>query len=172
MVIHGEGNWPNITCFSSRALQPCMEPPPLSTAPIPAPSCLSQPFLPIAPVALSSPGLCSALAEGAAVTNHGDTPPPALLAQQSPPFPTRARGKKGLQPNGFPDQAQEPKLAGAEVAKATLVPAAAMGNSQLISDCYTDSRMLSGEECCIFQTSGFTPLLTGFKKKKRLFMVG
>lgn len=60
VVIHGEGNWPNIRYFSpSGALQPCMEPPPFSTAPIPAPSCLSQPFPPIAPVTLSSPGLCT-----------------------------------------------------------------------------------------------------------------
>ena len=45
-VVHGEGNWPNIRYFSPRALQPYMEPPPLSTAPIPAPSCLSRPFPP------------------------------------------------------------------------------------------------------------------------------
>jgi len=103
------------------------------------------------------------------MTNHGDTPPLSLLAQQSPPFPTSARNKKGLQPNWFPEQAQWPKRAGAEVAKATLVPAGAMGNSQLISGCCNDSRTLSGEECCIFQTSGFTPLLNSLKKKKKQY---
>lgn len=59
------------------------------------------------------------------------------------------------------------------MAKASLVPAGAMGNSQLISGCCDDSCMLSGEECYIFQTSGFTPLLTGLKKNnKSVFMAG
>lgn len=78
------------------------------------------------------------------MTNPGDTPPPSLLAQQSPPFPTRAQGEKGLQPNWFPDHAQGPKLCGMEVAKAILVPVGAMGNSQFISGCGNDSCMLSG----------------------------
>lgn len=48
-----------------RALQPCMEPPSLSRAPICSPSCPPQPFPRIAPVALRLLGL----AEGAAMTN-------------------------------------------------------------------------------------------------------
>lgn len=167
MLINGERNGPNVRYFSPRALQPCMEPPPASTAPILAPFCLCQPFPSIAPVALSSPGLCTqrCFCRRVAMTNHGDTLPLSLLGQQSPPFPNGGQGEKGLRPNRFPDQAQGPKLSGAEVAKDTLVPVGAMGNSQLISGCCDDSSVLSGDECCIFQTSGFTPLLTGLKKK-------
>lgn len=65
-----------------RALQPCMEPPSLSTAPICSPSCLPQPFPPTARVALSLLGL----GEGAAMTNV-ETPChyPAGLSKALPP---------------------------------------------------------------------------------------
>lgn len=96
------------------------------------------------------------------MTNHGDTTPPSLLAQQSPPFPTRAQGEKGLQPDWFPDQAQGPKLAGAEVAKATLVPGGAMGDSQLISGCCDDSCSSQGKNAASFKLLALLHYLLGF----------
>lgn len=58
------------------------------------------------------------------------------------------------------------------MAKATLVPAGAMGNSQLISGYCDDSCTPSGKEYCIFQTSFFTPLLNGLKKMKKISIYG
>lgn len=75
-------------------------------------------------------------------------------------------------PNWFPDQAKGPKLAGAGVAKAALVPVGEMRNSQLVSGCCEDSCGLLGEESCVFQNSGFTPFLAGLRKKESVFVVG
>lgn len=127
----------------------------------------AQPQLPSAPQGFAH---SNALAEGAAMTNHGDTTPPSLLAQQSPPFPTRTQGEKALQPDWFPDQAQGPKLAGAEVAKATLVPAGAMGNSQLISGCCDDSCSSQGRNAALFKLLALPHYLIFLKKNKNQYL--